>query len=249
MPSATMEYASRNGSHKNNDMSSRPNGINGTHSSPDLSNQKGKGKVDMEGVAPPSGSSIPNQSNGSFIENAAHNQVTGFEGVPPDMDGEPPELEHVTAGFLPLSQLLTRLASLSKNDIESTIIQMSEMPLPQSAVNGNGAHMSKGTDDNSRENVNKKLLLLTAAQKWHAQWLKALVITQWSRRAPEVSRLIDLSIHLRTRQWHYDSAISFMAEWKRNLQQAALPNPDLRTALEVLTTANASWMPDVCLLD
>ena len=105
--------------------------------------------------------------------------------------------------------------------------------------------MSNGADDNSRENVAKKLHLLSAAQKWHAQWLKTLVITQWSRRAPEVSKLIDLTMHFKQHGWKYDAALAEMAEMKRGLSQAALPNPDLRTALEVLTTGKAPWMPDV----
>ena len=57
--------------------------------------------------------------------------------------------------------------------------------------------------------------------------------------------MIDLRIHLEAQKKLYTDAIDSMAENKRALHNFRLPNPDFKTALEVLTTGKASWMPDV----
>lgn len=116
------------------------------------------------------------------------------------------------------------------------------MPAPVSAVNGNSAHPP---EDNSADNINKKVRLLSFAQSKHAEWVKALVITEWSRRSEDVSKMIDLKVHIDNQKTLYDFAIQEMSEMKRNLIQARVPNPDLKTALAVLSTGKAAWMPEV----
>jgi mediator of RNA polymerase II transcription subunit 14 len=118
------------------------------------------------------------------------------------------------------------------------------MPIPPSALNTNGSHMTS-VDDNSSENLSKKLLLLNFAQETHADWVKALVITNWSRRSEDVSKTIDLKIYLDQQKAMYDMAIHEMSEVKRSLPYARVPNPDLKTALQVLSTGKAPWMPEV----
>jgi mediator of RNA polymerase II transcription subunit 14 len=61
-----------------------------------------------------------------------------------------------------------------------------------------------------------------------------------------VSKLIDLKLHIDSERNLYDTALYQMSEVKRNLMFARAPNPDLKTAVEVLSTGKASWMPDVC---
>lgn len=219
MPGVIMDNGTTNGSHTSNDRDIQVNGINGAGFTPDQ--MPDKGKVLME-------------------------QVSGIEAVPQDMLNQlPPEIFHITQGYFPLSRFLTRHAQMSFNNLSDKIVELSKMPMPTSAVNGNSAHFAGGAEDNSVDNVNKKLALLNFAQETHASWVKALVLTQWSRRAEDVSKMIDLKVHLTNHRIIYGDAVRAMMEVKRGLVQARLPNPDLKMALEVLSTGKVSWKPEV----
>jgi len=241
MPGVIMENGSRNGSHTNHDRDQRPNGINGAI----YASEKGKGRASpLQNVTPVS-PTIPNGLNGRFAEG----RQNGADGtIPKDIKAQieqlPPEIAHITYGFIPLPRLLSRLAQTTHNNLTKTIMDMAQMPLLPAAVNGNASH-AMASDDNSQENLAKKLKLLNFAQDAHTEWTKALIIMNWSRRSEEVSKLIDLKAHIDQQRVYYDSAVFDLAETTRNLVRARLPNPDLKTATAVLTTGKASWMPEV----
>jgi mediator of RNA polymerase II transcription subunit 14 len=241
MPGVIMENGSRNGSHTNHDRDQRPNGINGAI----YASEKGKGRAEpLQNVTPVS-PTISNGLNGNFTEG---HQNGGDGTIPKDVKAQidqlPPEILHITQGYLPLSLLLSRLAQKTHNDLSKTILDLAQMPLPVAAVNGNASH-GIINDDNSQENLAKKLRLLNFAQDAHTEWTKALIITNWSRRSEDVSKMIDLKIHLDKQKSYYEFAINELMELKRSLVYARLPNPDLKTALAVLTTGKAPWMPEV----
>jgi mediator of RNA polymerase II transcription subunit 14 len=247
MPGVIMENG-RNGSHTNHDRDQRPNGVNGATYVPDKNQEKGKGKAEPQQNMTPISPTIPNGLHGSFADGP---RLQNGEGdlIPQDLQERinqlPPEIAHITQGYMPLSKLLSRLAQKTHSDLSSTILELAQMPVPLSAVNGNASHITT-VDDNSPENLAKKLRMLKFAQDAHTEWTKALVITGWSRRAEDVSRTIDLKIHLDNQTQFYENAVYELGEVKKGLIHARLPNPDLPTALEVLTTGKASWMPDVC---
>lgn len=155
----------------------------------------------------------------------------------------PPELRHITEGLISLPTLLARRAQVSHNSLNSMIQTLAEMPSPPAAVNGN--HISGLGDQSTIDNIKKKVALLQWAEKEHADWVKVLVITSWSRVADDVGKLIDLKVRADEDRLHYDWAVDTLVELKRSLIHARIPNPDLKTALEILTTGQASWMPDV----
>jgi hypothetical protein len=161
------------------------------------------------------------------------------------MNDLPDEIIHITERFVPLSLLLTRLAQVSHNALQQKVLELARMPIPAAAVNGNTPHSSISTDDPSPENVHKKASLLHFAQDMHAKWVKALVITEWSRKAEMVSKLIDLKFHIDQQQVGYDAVLDDMIGIKRGLTYARQPNPDLKTALQVLSTGEAPWVPEV----
>ena len=245
MPGVIMENGSRNGLHTNHDRDQRSNGVNGANQQLEKVQDKGKGRAEPQQNVTPT---TPNQSNGMnarFEEVSRERTSNGdnkLAGGQARLNEMPPEIVHITEGYLPLSGLLTRLAQKTFNDLNSTINELAEMSIQPSAANGHG---SSGIEDNSQENINKKAKLIRFAEAAHADWAKHLAITEWSRKAGEISRLIDLRQHLRIEKQFYNQSIDTLCEYKRGLLGARLPNPDLRTALEVLTTGKASWMPDV----
>jgi len=247
MPGVIMESVSRNGSHTNHDRDRHPNGVNGEVYAVEKGQEKGKGRMEPMQNMTPISPTLPNGLNG--IMDAAQKAILQGGQISQDslnrIHDLPPEIEHITMNFEPLSQLLRRTAQITHNNLADTLQELAQMPVPASATNGNSAHTP--LDDNSNENVAKKVKLLEFANGEHSRWVKALVITDWSRRAADVSKLIDLNVHMNKQKWYYDSAVHEMAEVKRGLKYARLPNPDLKTAVEVLTTGKANYMPDVSL--
>jgi mediator of RNA polymerase II transcription subunit 14 len=162
---------------------------------------------------------------------------------PSRMNDLPDEIVHITEGFVPLSLLLTRLAQTTHNSLQDKIVELAKMPTPVGAVNGNSTHPAG--DDASNENLRKKSALLNFAQEMHAKWVKALVIAEWSRKSEMVSKLIDLKWHIDQQRILYDTMLDQIVHVKRDLTYARVPSPDLKTALQVLSTGSAPWMPDV----
>lgn len=243
MPGVIMENGGMNGTHTNHDRDGRANGAGGA------SNTKGKA------VEADSRRGLP-VKNGAGEEAMVYgnprrlpDQKAGEpDTIPADMQQRinelPPEIIHITEGFFPLSTLLTRSAMKSQVELSEKIVELGRMPLPSSAVNGNAAQPLV-TDDNSPENVDKKVSLLNFAQEQHASWLKNLVLTQWARRSEDVSKIIDLRVHLMNERTKYETAMLKMGELRKMLAYARVPNPDLKTAVEVMTTGKANWMPEV----
>ncbi|PHH87272.1 hypothetical protein CDD83_9107 [Cordyceps sp. RAO-2017] len=166
------------------------------------------------------------------------------------MNDLPDEIIHITQGFIPLSLLLTRLAQTTHNSLQEKAAELAKMPLPAAAVNGNAANTSgSAVDDTSSENLRKKGNLATFAQDLHGKWLKALVITEWSRKSEMVSKLIDLKFHIDQQRILYDASLDNIVNVKRDLTFARMPSPDLKTALQVLSTGTAPWMPDLNYID
>jgi mediator of RNA polymerase II transcription subunit 14 len=248
MPGVIMENGNGNGQHTNHDRDQRPNGVNGASHTGEKSMEKGKGRAEPQQNVTPVSPTAPHGMNGSFMSQSK--QVDGKQDLIPSdiqarMNELPPQINHIVEGhLLSLNKLLSRVAQKTHNDLERTIIDLARIPIPVSVANGSGSH-SVSSEDNSKENVDKKARLLKFAQEAHTELTKALVITNWSRRSGDVAKLIDLKAHLDKEKFYYEMAIHELFELKRTLGQARIPNPDLKTALEVLTTGKVTWMPDV----
>ena len=246
MPGVIMENGSRNGSHTNHDRDQRPNRINGCSPGSDKGHDKGKGRPEPQQNMTPISPTMPNGLNSTFRDGSQ--QQNGRVFMPQDMlermEQLPPEIAHVTYGYMPLSILLSRLAQKTHVGLTTTIMDLAQMPIPASTINGNSSQITT-LDDNSAENIRKKDRFLKFLDNAHTELTKALIITNWSRRSEEVNKIIDLRNHLFNQKLCYENCLDQLGALKRNLLGARLPNPDLKTALEVLTTGKASWMPEV----
>lgn len=250
MPGVIMENGSRDKSHNNHDRINGINGVNGFnggHYSSQPALEKSGTQADPRGIPTPTEIPMYDEAKVTMTGETSQQSISGIEGVPQSLvesyNELPPEIEHITQGFQPISRLLTRSAHMTHNNLLAAISRASTIQIPSSAVNGMGS--AANTKDTSAANVSKKLTWLKFAQDAHAKMVKVLVITQWSRKSEDVSKVIDLRVHLDKQNWSIDGSINRLGEMKRDLLRARLPNPDLRTALEVLTTGEAPWMPDV----
>lgn len=237
----TMESSGHNGTRTDHDRDSSMNGVNGANGTPQDS---GFPKEKASAATATDGSAKAINGNDESRSQET-NQNGEAERVISRMNDLPDEIVHITQGFVPLSLLLTRLAQTSHNALQDKVAEMAKMPLPAAAANGSSSYSSSGPDDSSADNLRKKGALTNFAQEWHGKWLKALVIAEWSRKAHLVSKLIDLKFHIDQQRILYDAALDEMVNVKRDLTFARMPSPDLKTALQVLSTGNAPWMPDV----
>ena len=162
----------------------------------------------------------------------------------------PPEIEHWTMGYVPLSELLGRLVQETFNGLEDLINDMAEITLSQPLTNGAINHVNQRngapqSGDASQANVQKKVRIFDFANGRRAQFIKVLVLSRWARQAESISNVIDLRIWLSQKQEDYNSAVSWMGELKRKLAALVEPSPDIRTALEVLSLGKVSWLSDL----
>lgn len=242
MPGVIMtEPSGQNGTRTDHERDSIVNGINGAE---DANVQNGGGSKDKaRNVAASALSNDEGITKGhELVVHRPTEQNTNR------MNDLPDHIPHITQGFVPLSLFLTRLAQATHNDLQDKVAELAKMPVPASLSNGNSSYSSSGPDDSSSENMRKKGVLANFAQEYHGKWMKALVITEWSRNSHLVSKLIDLKVHIDQQRMLYDNALDNIVNVKRDLAFARMPSPDLKTALQVLSTGSAPWMPDVSLL-
>ena len=160
----------------------------------------------------------------------------------------PLEIEHVTFGYVSFSSLISRLVQETFNDLTDVINDMSDMPVsqPSQSVPHNHIHQqSNGNGDTSQANVQRKLRMLHFASGRRAQFIKILILSRWARQVEAVSKVVDLNFWLSNQIGKYNECCSWMGELKRRLVPLREPNPDIKTALEVLSLGKASWLPDL----
>ncbi|KAI9888546.1 MAG: mediator complex subunit [Vezdaea aestivalis] len=200
------------------------------------------------GVAVNGSGPVVVKTNGIDLQNT-HNEASslgrGLGLIPaletPPMGELPPDIEHITEGYQPLAKLITRVVQETFKELVEVIDKMADMDPYQPSDNQVNGHRVV----NAKVNVDKKMLFMNFIQKRRAQFIKLLVLTRWSYDSEEVSRLIDLKVWMDRQMALYDESVFWLLELKRSLEPAKLPNPDLNTAVKVLTTAKASWMPDL----
>ncbi|KAK9468974.1 mediator complex subunit MED14-domain-containing protein [Lipomyces arxii] len=122
----------------------------------------------------------------------------------------PPDIPHISENFVPLSIVVSRLVE----NIYSGLVTLLET-LPSS-------------NDTSRKR--KFLGFLIHARQ---QFIKLLVLTQWSRNAKDISKVIDVVAWLTGQKNCFSNVVWALKSVKQDLGAARLRNPDLATALEV----------------
>ncbi|KAL9943803.1 mediator complex subunit [Verticillium nonalfalfae] len=238
-----MENGVQNGAHSNHDRDVKVNGGAVAVDSP-AALDKGKGAA--------AGTSDAAAQNGHGdktvpppnVQDAQRGTSTVSLPNQSRMNDLPDEIQHITQGFIPLSTIILRLAQATHDDLEKAIMDAARIKYSPPAINGSAAGGGDPPDDSSEANKARKLTLLKFAQDAHTKWVKALVITDWSRKASTVSKLIDLKAHLDKKRSLFDFTLTELIELKRSLGQARLPRPDLKTALQILTTGEAPWIPE-----
>jgi mediator of RNA polymerase II transcription subunit 14 len=187
--------------------------------------------------------------NGGLSKSTPSTLAVSAPQVPtPDQFSElPPEIAHIASEqYHPLSTLLLRISQETYNDLGETLQAMAELPVVQqtNGVLPNGAGIHRSGQENDETNRRKKLLLMKFAQDNRAKFIKLLVLTEWGKKAArDVTKLIDLLAWTKEQSGHLSFTESQIEYIKVHTNVAAERNPDITTALEILSTGKAPWMP------
>lgn len=162
----------------------------------------------------------------------------------------PPEIQHITQGYLRLSKLVERSAQQCWNGLVEVVEKLSQLQLPEQSQTLNPPHSRPQTNgasfgDQSKENLDKKDGLLKFAQDQRTSFIKLLVLSQWGQSAGDIQKVIDLHSWIVGQRINYTNAADFIGFMKRDLALAQTPNPDLKTALEVFSSQRLSEFPDL----
>lgn len=158
----------------------------------------------------------------------------------------PLELTHITQGFFPFTKLVNRSAQQCWNDLSDIVTELAEIQVPSFQGSVTPSIPINGKSPGSHpENVRKKLRVLEFAHGKRADFIKLLVLSQWSRQAADVGKLIDIQGFVRSHHQAYAGALQWLGDMKRDLVRAQIANPDLKTALEVLSKGKMVAMPNV----
>lgn len=227
-----MENGTQNGVRTNHDREPWVNGVGGAvkrEVSPDKSKMMGN---------------MANGGGGSSME--VDGELLGRGSARQDIDDIEDEIRHITQEFVPLSLILTRLAQFSYGRLQDTIHALANKPLPQPVANGaSGNYQNTAAEDPSEESKEKKTIWLKTMEDLHHKWVKALVITEWGKKAHEVGKLIDIKCHLHDQIFLIEQIFNAMLGFKQSLHRIRTPSPDLKTALEILSSGEVSWMSDL----
>ena len=187
---------------------------------------------------------LPPSTNGVYANGMPEDpslSANRLEAVVDELSGQaPPEIDHLTMGFIPISEVIKRFNQETFIEFEAVINAMAD--LQSSQINGHGSAQS------TQINAQKKTKLWDFAQERRARYIKILVLSQWGRQSEAVSQLIDLNHWMLKQKSLFKEAVNWMGELKRIMSFMRLPAPDLHTALEVLSTGKADWISDLSFL-
>jgi mediator of RNA polymerase II transcription subunit 14 len=186
----------------------------------------------------------PVHVNGTGRESDNSNQLSKTTQRMEELAITPYEIPHITQGFFPFGTLVNRAVQNCWNELSELISELATIQVPPDHSTAHGA-VAKSPGNQSAQNMHKKLKILEWGHSKRAEFIKLLVLSDWSRQASEVSRLIDIQGFIRTRHQAYSNAMNFVGVMKQDLVRAQVANPDLKTALEVLAKGRVASLPDV----
>ncbi|EPS31264.1 hypothetical protein PDE_06219 [Penicillium oxalicum 114-2] len=156
----------------------------------------------------------------------------------------PFEIPHITQGFFPFGTLVHRAVQNCWNELTELISDLATIQVPADNNTNAPGGSGKSSGNQTAQNMHKKLKILEWGHARRAEFIKLLVLSEWSRHAAEVSRLIDIQGFIRIRHQAYMTAMNSVGMMKQDLVRAQVANPDLKTALEVLAKGKVASLPD-----
>jgi mediator of RNA polymerase II transcription subunit 14 len=191
----------------------------------------------------------PSANMAGTVTSVKGSKASAFPNNADEHLGLPPEIAEVGPEFYrSLSKLYQRMAQECFNSLNDVLNAMADFGNQSNGVtvNGMGGHLNRQPDD-SESNKQKRKLLLDFAYENRAKFIKLLVLTNWAdEKARPIKKVIDIwKLEQNTTQ-AYDSIGPLLTDIKYFLNHLLREqNPDIRTALQILSKGTAEWIPDV----
>ncbi|KAF2001091.1 MED14-domain-containing protein [Amniculicola lignicola CBS 123094] len=185
-------------------------------------------------VSAPKSPAVAPQVNGTSTTVAAPAAATANQDM---MQQLPPEIQQISAdAYHSFGKLLERTCEECYRDLLDLLGQLAKITDHQTDESAPIDH---------KVSQQKRLMVARFAQSHRAKFIKLLVILEWGKTSSvEVAKLVDLFGWMRTQAEHMEYLDFAMTELKIKINGLRQYNPDIRTALEVLSTAKAPWIPD-----
>lgn len=159
----------------------------------------------------------------------------------------PPEILQLIPrdNYLPMAALITRASQSCWNGLSNLVEQLASMNVPEQSSEQTKLLPNGLPNNQTKSNLDKKERLLNFANDQKADFIKLLVLLQWSKDVEDVSKTISINYWLMKRREAYWSAIALMAILKQESSGFQIPNPDLKTAAEVLSRGKVLDFPSL----
>lgn len=166
------------------------------------------------------------------------------------LDGLPIEIKQLTQHFRPFRVLTHRSVQQTWNSFSDLIDQLTESNVMPGLTVPNASYAKPqingaSSGNQSRENLEKKDRLLNFQQDQRALYIKLLVIHDWFRKSRGIDQVIEISMWIHEQRIQFAQAADFIGNMKRELALWQVPNPDLKTAVEVLSKGRVSTLSDL----
>ena len=161
---------------------------------------------------------------------------------PRDLQEIPLEIRQQLEGaFLPLATLIGRSTRQCWSTLSALVTEYASDPIkPQLGHQSgslpllNGIH-PKSVDRESEKSTNRKDRILNFAQEYRQDFIKLLVLLQWSQHAEDVKVILHLNLWLMRQRNIYHEAAFELASIKRRFASNQIPKGDLTTAAEIVS--------------
>ncbi|KAK5048159.1 hypothetical protein LTR84_005829 [Exophiala bonariae] len=203
-----------------------------------------------EGIKPPSRASIPSQDREPRHTNGLSKDTPMRHSVAPPVstlrsEQAPLEILQLISkdSYLPLAALVNRAAQSCWNNLVLLLDQLASIHIPDPSGDSTRSLLNGQINNQSKANLEKKEKLLQFANDQKADFIKLLVLLQWSRDVENVSKTISINYWLMTRRQAYWDAIASLVRIKQDSAGFQVPDPDLKTAAEILSRGRALDIP------
>jgi mediator of RNA polymerase II transcription subunit 14 len=146
--------------------------------------------------------------------------------------------------YLPVSTMIQRTAQNCWNQLSLLVDQLSHVPVP-AQVQDPTRKFGQTTNNQTKANLDKKDRILNFANDQKADFVKLLVLLQWSKNGEDVNKTMNLNLWLMNQRWLYMQARDALAQLKQEAPGFQIPNPDLEGAADILSRGQTNSLAQV----
>ncbi|KAI1623603.1 mediator complex subunit MED14-domain-containing protein [Exophiala viscosa] len=199
----------------------------------------------------------PNESRAAPVEDGSSVQVNGQHSTSQLSNGDlvprvangleqaPQEILRLIPkdNYLPMAALISRASQSCWTGLTRMVEQLAAIHVPEQNLDQTKALPNSLPNNQTKANLDKKDRLLRFANDQKADFIKLLVLLEWSKNVEEVGKTISINFWLMRRRQAYWNTISSLALLKQESAGFQVPNPDLEVAAEVLSKGKVAKFP------